>query len=279
MALGLARMFSIDFPLNFNSPSKAASLIEVWQRWHMTLGHYIFTYVYNPLQRRLLQHRHRDGWAAARQNRSKPAVFLSVVVLPLMFTMFLAGVWHGAGLHFMVFGLLHGFYLSVNHGWRQFRRTTSPRAAVADRAVRLMRPRVRHVVAIGITFLCNVVSLVFFRSESVSRALSMLGGMAGLHGIALHGAFLNAGGLGIPVVSDAVKQVLTGLLIVWALPNTQQILTRFRPSLERAAWNQSGVPALLRWAPTAAWAVAIGGLLFVCLVYLRAASTFLYFQF
>ncbi len=280
MALGLARMFSIDLPLNFNSPSKAASMIEVWQRWHMTLGHYIFTYVYSPVQKRVLHRRYqRLGWAMARQERTKPVVFLSVVALPLMFTMFLAGVWHGAGLHFMIFGLLHGFYLSVNHGWRQFRRTTTPGAAAVDRFLRLLRPGVRHVAAIGVTFLCNVVSLVFFRSDSLMRALEMLGAMVGLNGTAPHGAFLNAGAIGVPVVADAVKQVLAGLFIVWALPNTQQILTRFRPSLERGAWNQSDVPTIFRWAPTTAWAIGVGGLLFVCLVYLRALSTFLYFQF
>ena len=50
MALGLARMFSINFPLNFNSPYKASSIIEFWQRWHMTLSKYITDYLYSPVQ-------------------------------------------------------------------------------------------------------------------------------------------------------------------------------------------------------------------------------------
>ena len=49
MALGLARMFSIRFPLNFDSPYKATSVTEYWQRWHMTLTRYITLYLYNPL--------------------------------------------------------------------------------------------------------------------------------------------------------------------------------------------------------------------------------------
>ena len=43
-----------------------------------------------------------------------------MVVLPIFFTMSLAGIWHGAGLQFLIFGLLHAVYLTVNHAWRTF---------------------------------------------------------------------------------------------------------------------------------------------------------------
>jgi len=49
MALGLARMFGILLPINFHSPLRAASIIEYWRRWHMTLQRFIVTYVYTPL--------------------------------------------------------------------------------------------------------------------------------------------------------------------------------------------------------------------------------------
>ena len=49
MAIGLARMFNMRFPLNFNSPYKARSIIDYWQRWHMTLTRYLTPYLYNPL--------------------------------------------------------------------------------------------------------------------------------------------------------------------------------------------------------------------------------------
>lgn len=272
MALGLARMFSIDFPLNFNSPYKSASMIEVWQRWHMTLGRYIFTYIYNPLQRRVLQRRQRLGQGTTRQDRARPGVFLAVVALPLTFTLFLAGIWHGAGLQFMIFGLLHGFYLSVNHAWRQYRRKPEMRAESASRLMRFANRR----AAVFFTFLCIVVSLVFFRADTVGQALSVLASMTGLHGHAFAQSYAN---LGLSVSRKQLLQIAAGLAIVWGLPNTQQILTRFKPSLEEKAWNQEQVPALLRWSPTTVWSLAICGLLFVCLVNFRAASTFLYFQF
>ena len=266
MALGLARMFSIDFPLNFNSPFKASSILGVWPRWHMTLGRYIFTYIYNPLQRQVLAHRMRQGRGISRQDRAKVGVFLRVVVLPLMVTMFLAGIWHGAGLQFVVFGLLHGFYLSVNYGWRQLRKRPAAKESVAPP----MSKWVRRVPSAMLTLLCVVVSLVFFRSNSVGHAVSILASMFGVH----HAAALPGFRLARPVVT-----ILAGFVIVWCFPNTQQILTRFRPSLQKTAWDQEEVPRVLRWSPTAGWAVAVGVLFFVVLVELQQPATFLYFQF
>jgi D-alanyl-lipoteichoic acid acyltransferase DltB (MBOAT superfamily) len=273
MALGLARMFSIDFPLNFNSPYKSASIIEIWQRWHMTLARYIFTYIYNPLQRRVLQRRMRLGKGISRQDRAKPEVFLKVVAFPLTFTLFVAGVWHGAGLQFMVFGLLHGFYLSVNHAWRQFRRNPAARTQV----VHPLRKFATRRFAVTFTFICVVISLVFFRADSVGQALSVLASMAGLHG---HGALVQPyADPGLPIPKGQLLKVLAGMICVWTMPNTQQILTRFRPSLETRAWNDKRFPAATNWMPTTAWSLSMAMLMFVCLVHLGDASTFLYFQF
>ena len=61
MALGLARMFSINFPLNFDSPFKSASIIEFWERWHMTLSRYITAYLYTPVQRWVRERRRKAG--------------------------------------------------------------------------------------------------------------------------------------------------------------------------------------------------------------------------
>ena len=269
MALGLARMFSIDFPLNFNSPCKSASVIEAWQRWHMTLARYIFTYIYKPLQRRVLRRRQRLGKGISRADRTRPGVFITVVALPLTFTLFVAGVWHGAGLQFMAFGLLQGFYLSVNHAWRLFRRKPLPRATAVHPLERFAKRR----LAVAFTFTCLMVSLVFFRADSVGQAMGVLAGMAGLHGAGMHGAGLQA----IPVL-DWLK-IAAGMVCVWAMPNTHQILTGFRPSLETRAWGDRQFPAATRWAPTTAWSLGVAALFFVCMVHMGDASTFLYFQF
>ena len=81
MALGLARMFSIRFPLNFDSPYKATSVTEYWQRWHMTLTRYITLYLYNPLLLAVQRYRVRTGRKVSRKALATPAGFTAMVAL------------------------------------------------------------------------------------------------------------------------------------------------------------------------------------------------------
>src|SRR6185437_3614452 len=91
MAIGLGRLLGFDFPENFNQPYRSASITEFWRRWHMTLSRWFRDYVYIPL----------GG------NRRGPA--RTYVNLWIVFA--LCGLWHGAGLNFLVWGLYHGFLL------------------------------------------------------------------------------------------------------------------------------------------------------------------------
>ncbi len=139
MALGLARMFSIRFPLNFDSPYKATSVTEYWQRWHMTLTRYITLYLYNPLLLSVQRRRIASGKKISRKALATSGGFTAMVAYPTMFTMLLTGIWHGAGLQFVVFGLIHGVYLTANQAWRHFRQRTrtttrSPRLRTARAA-------------------------------------------------------------------------------------------------------------------------------------------------
>ncbi len=101
MAIGLARMFGIQFPRNFDSPYKATSIVDFWRRWHITLSSFLRDYLYIQL----------GG------NRKGPARRY----LNLFLTMLLGGLWHGAGWTFVVWGALHGFYLVVNHAFAALR--------------------------------------------------------------------------------------------------------------------------------------------------------------
>jgi len=91
MAIGLSRIFNVKLPLNFNSPYKAANIIDFWRRWHMTLSKFLRDYLYVPLGG------NRKGPARRHLN--------------LMVTMLLGGLWHGAGWTFVLWGGLHGLYL------------------------------------------------------------------------------------------------------------------------------------------------------------------------
>ena len=100
MAIGLARMLNVRFPLNFASPYKAADIAGFWRCWHITLSRFLRDYVYIPLGG------NRRGEARRNVN--------------LMATMLLGGLWHGAAWNFVLWGGLHGTYLIVQHRfpWR-----------------------------------------------------------------------------------------------------------------------------------------------------------------
>ena len=266
MAIGLGLMFNLRLPLNFNSPYKAAGIIAYWQRWHMTLTRTITLLLYNPIALGVARRR-----AARRAPGARSAGgFSAMVVWPTFATMAIAGIWHGAGAQFLVFGLLHAAYLSVNHAWRLLR---------PARPGSTLRP-VWHMASVLLTYLCVLVASVFFRAPSVPAALSMLAGMSGLHGA---GTLLPVTG---PTMAGAWSGWVHGAVevgwlaalyaIVWFLPNTQQIFAGARPVLDRIA---PGAPDWLIWRPSMGWAVALGLAGVIAVLSMGGSGEFLYFRF
>ena len=286
MAIGLARMFNIRFPLNFNSPYKASSIIEHWQRWHMTLTRYLTLYLYNPLALAIARRRASRGLGIAREAQATPGGFAAMVMLPTMVTMGLAGVWHGAGIQFLIFGLLHASYLTINHACRIF--LPRPKGSADNAAT--------HGCKLLLTHLAVIVSLIFFRAPSVGTALDLLAGMIGLHGtgpVAVPASLLaQLGASGDALVARGAAAGISardfaaaaahafwiaGLYaVVWGLPNTQQIMRRFTPALGRI---QPGPFEALTWQPSPGWAFAIGVLACAGTLAISGTSEFLYFQF
>ncbi len=260
MAIGIARMFNLRFPANFNSPYKAQSVIEYWQRWHMTLTRYLTLYLYNPISLSVTRRRAVRGLAVHRQAQASPGGFATMVLLPTFVTMAVAGVWHGSGITFLVFGLLHAVYLSANHAWRLLWRR--PRgtacAAIAGR--------------ITLTYGCVLIGAVLFRSPSLRIAGQVLGGMLGLHGVSLR---LVADKDGLRALLLAAW--LAGLYaIVWGAPNTQQIMRACGPTLEAV---RAGPLPWLAWRPSLPWAAAFGCAAALALLSIGGSGEFLYFQF
>ena len=270
MALGLARIFSIRFPLNFDSPYKATSVTEYWQRWHMTLTRYITQYLYNPILLSVQRRRVTAGKSTSRKAIATFSGFVSIVAFPTMVTMLLTGIWHGAGLQFVLFGLIHGVYLTANQAWRHFRprRAGSPAPQKPAGATRL-------AMMIGV-YLQVAFALIFFRSESLGAAFRLIADMAGRHG------------------SGTMEQLLAGSFafalfpIVWFFPNTQQILgqdigPRCAPALSGPAHINPQPAAVLwnwiRWQPNTAWLLVMVVIFFASLANLDPHAQFLYFQF
>lgn len=98
MAIGLALLFNIRLPLNFNSPYKALSIQDFWRRWHMTLSRFLRDYIYIPLGG------NQKGSIRTWHN--------------LMLTFLIGGLWHGAGWTFIFWGFLHGLALIIHRLWQ-----------------------------------------------------------------------------------------------------------------------------------------------------------------
>ncbi|MFM9942126.1 MAG: MBOAT family O-acyltransferase [Hyphomicrobiaceae bacterium] len=145
MAMGLALMLGLTFPLNFAMPYRATSLREFWRRWHMSLSRFLRDYLYIPLGGS------RDGFGR--------------FMLATMTTMGLCGLWHGAGWPFIVWGLVHGAGLVVCRAWQQ-------RGVVLP-----------DILGWALTFVFAVAAFVPFRAPDVATTLHMLTGMTGTAGL------------------------------------------------------------------------------------------------
>lgn len=192
--------------------------------------------------------------------------FLNLVAVPTMFTMFLVGVWHGAGLQFLIFGFLHGIYLTVNQLWRILR-SKKTHLVVQSSAVR----HFNTIVCVAGTLMAAVVADVFFRAQDTRSALSILASMAGARGFAMQS----------PISSSDLLfagRLAVLWIVVWTLPNTQQILSRYEPASEVEP-NSSWLGQRIAWSPSVSWALVLGLVFLSALILMQDPSRFLYFQF
>ncbi|MEB3279097.1 MAG: MBOAT family protein [Lyngbya sp.] len=268
MAIGIAYMFGIRLPLNFDSPYKAVSIVDFWRRWHITLSNFLRDYLYIPLGG------NRKGKIRRHIN--------------LMMTMLLGGLWHGAGWTFIFWGGLHGVYLVINHQYRSFRRSIGQDTKQDGWFLR----------GIGwlVTFLAVMVSWIFFRADSFQSALSILSSMIGLNGISLpefwepYLSFMKNWGVdfqGFTVnVGISQKYAVFGitclLLVAWFTPNTQQWMGKYSPALTPPSDELIGISNLwkkIQWQPNKLWSSILGLITAVTLLGMTRVSEFLYFQF
>jgi D-alanyl-lipoteichoic acid acyltransferase DltB (MBOAT superfamily) len=262
MAVGLSLLFGVRLPVNFHSPYKAVNVIDFWRRWHMTLSRFLRDYLYVPL-------------GGNRKSRTRRYT-------NLLLTMLLGGLWHGAGWTFVLWGALHGIYLVINHGWREFRRRLGHNLHHST-------PWGRRAGCL-LTFIAVVAGWVLFRAPDVTTAQAILCAMAGFNGLVLPeawlaklgaaGSALSAAGIGFGATPALLRTgvlhwIWILLLIVWLAPNTQQIMAAAKPAL--GVPNEA--PTRLRWRVGAPWALLTLVLALAVIVNLGRHSEFLYFQF
>jgi alginate O-acetyltransferase complex protein AlgI len=269
MALGIARLFGVRLPANFNSPLRASSIIDFWLRWHITLTRFLTAYIYNPLALWLTRRRAARGrLGLARRNKGFGA-FIELLMFPTLLTMLVSGAWHGAGYTFLVWGLLHGFFLTVNHASRLL----GPKLLRdKSRYEQIMQP-----AGFVITFVSVVASMIIFRSVDLKTAGHLLEGMFGLHGLGLAGL---RGSFSIGL-RDMMLWLGASAFIALGCPNTLQMLSRYEPALGWKPSLQNGASFQTRvlWRPSLAWAVAVSTIVVIGMLNLGGRSEFLYWQF
>jgi alginate O-acetyltransferase complex protein AlgI len=270
MALGAARLFGIQLPLNFNSPYRALNVVDFWRRWHMTLTRFLRDYVYIPLGGS------RRGTLRLYRN--------------LMVTLALSGLWHGAAWHFAIWGAVQGATMVANHAWRSVWRPINAWWS--------------HAIARLVTFFVLTAVLVLHRAPSLEVALRVYRGMVNLpdswqNGLGPLADVLSWAGMrfeGPPVSHEQLILLLwlvLWLALMWFLPNTQQLLARWHPAFNYGLAERQRDPPLLErlpvfaphwqgrleWRPTAIGAILIGVLAALALLNLQHVSEFLYFRF
>ena len=258
MAIGVASMFGIKLPVNFNSPYKATSIIDFWRRWHITLSRFLRDYVYFSL---------------GGNKKGAPRRYLNLFI-----TMVLGGVWHGAGWTFVVWGILHGVYLMINHAWRKIRYSTF----LNNNDVGIFEIVITRVI----TLLAIIIGWVYFRADTVTGANNILLTMSGYNGISLpvmmeqklgslaaqlyaYGFIFDGmfGGSSADF-GEGSKLIVLLLLVSVGMPNTQQI----------CAADGLNFRALITKYPCLSGGIT-GCVFFYIFTHLTAEAEFLYFNF
>jgi len=139
MAIGLGKIFGLDFLENFNFPYISKSIIQFWRRWHISLSTWFKDYLFRPM-------------AGGMVTSFKQYAILTVIVF------FLCGLWHGAAWTFIIWGLWHGFFIIAE------------RTLVFGTFIKTVPKFFRHLY----TLLVIIVGWVFFKADGLSFALGYL---------------------------------------------------------------------------------------------------------
>lgn len=197
MALGVALMIGIALPINFRAPYRSTSVIEFWQRWHITLSQFITTYLYTPMLR---------GRGRVTLLRASVATLLAMTI---------AGLWHGPSWTFLVWGAMHGLALVVNQYWRK-----------------RVKKQIPTMIGWALTFAFVSSTLVVFRSETLASALEMLRALGPQHnliGLSLFHDSIRRSELELFAIPIGL-----GIALAFWGPTSQDAAKRLHPTLASA---------------------------------------------
>ena len=231
MAVGLAKMMNFNIPINFNAPFRATNMINFWQKWHISLTNALTAAIYMPIIRKV----------------KKPT--LKRTIFAASITMFLVGIWHGAGWTYVIFALLNALTVAINYLWRE---------------TKINMPK---FLAHTLTLLTILFTMVFFRAESVTDALNVFYAMFGYNGIIFADSFFVIKG-GLPQLNLPIENapgiffqlaLISAILVTIFSPSSNDLIKKFKPNIY--------------------WLLFTGIGFFLSFLAMTKPTEFLYFQF
>ena len=193
MAIGAATMLGIEIPRNFDAPLRSKSIIEFWQRWHISLTNFITTYLYTPILKKF-------GRAT-----------LTTSGISTLIAMTIAGLWHGPSWTFVEYGVIHGCALAANQYWRKKK-----------------MPKIPAFASWLLTFLVVNLALIFFRSRTMHEATLMALAMATPYHASRMTVLAAARS---SITGRAMVAIVAGTVIAFYGKSSDQLAREFEPKL------------------------------------------------
>ena len=189
IAIGSALILGIKLPQNFNDPYKAESIRDFWRRWHITLGYFLTKYVYIPL-----------GGNRKGKKRTLINIFLMLCI---------SGLWHGAGIHFILWGALHGIAMVIHRVYSESNLFKLPR-----------------VPSIIITFITVSLFWIAFRSDNVHCMTAVFKNLFSLN--VPHGVnWKIKSGFDLHQLRLYLYMIIMSFIIVYLFPKAQNIYDKY----------------------------------------------------
>jgi len=149
MAIGISKMIGIELPRNFNFPYLAHNVTELWKRWHITLSSWLQDYLYISM-------------GGSRKGTIR--TYLNLVI-----TMVIGGLWHGANISYVIWGLLHGIALVIHKIWMKITNSKNKEKGLFS-----------NIISILVTFLFTSFCWIFFKTESLHKSFAIIKRMLSL---------------------------------------------------------------------------------------------------
>jgi alginate O-acetyltransferase complex protein AlgI len=194
IAVGLGLLFFIKIPINFNSPLKATSMIEFWQRWHLTLTSFLTNYIYLPIIKNFKE------------------ISMRNIAVSTTITFFVAGLWHGPSWNFILFGLWNGILIIINQ------------------MIKKTNFNCNKLIKFIVTFTCINIGFIFFRSENLNDAFHLIISLFNFSSL----INIDFNFLFNYILSKKLTFLIlfSGFFIIFLKKNSNQYIENFRPKFK-----------------------------------------------